>query len=86
MARLLGLLLLLGLGWLIVRQLLGTSASRRPRARSDDAPPQFEKTVRCTRCGVHMPLSLAQETRDGLVCGDTDCSARADRTSRDHNE
>ncbi|MAS11060.1 hypothetical protein J7355_10330 [Endozoicomonas sp. G2_2] len=83
MARLLGLLLLLGLGWLIVRQLLGATRAGQDRTRNENTPPRFEKTVRCARCGVHMPLALAHETDDGHVCGEPDCSARADRATRD---
>lgn len=83
MARLLGLLLLLGLGWLIVKQLLGSSARKRDRVREDDNNPRFEKTVRCARCGVHMPLSLAHRSDDGHVCGEPDCSERSDKASRD---
>lgn len=80
MARLLGLLLLFGIGWLIVRQLLAPSSRRR-----DVPPARFEKTVQCERCGVHLPLSLAQrDADDRTVCGEPDCDDRrrpeSDRT------
>jgi hypothetical protein len=71
-ARLLGLLLLLGLGWLIVRQLV-----RLPPRRQESSPPRFEKTVQCARCGVHLPLSLAQrDHEDRPICGDPNCDQR----------
>jgi len=78
-ARLLGLLLLVGLGWLIVRQLLGRSTRRR-----DPPPPaRFEKTLQCERCGVHLPLSLVSRDRDNrVVCNEPDCINR-DRPASD---
>ncbi|MES1940381.1 hypothetical protein T5B8_09064 [Salinisphaera sp. T5B8] len=81
MARLLGLLLLVGLGWLIVRQLLG---ARRP-SRDTSATPRFEKTVRCSRCGVHLPLALSTRDANGApICNDSDCDKRAFRNDPDH--
>lgn len=73
MARLLGLLLLIGLGWLVIRQLSG-----RGRIRTHRAPPaqRFEKTVRCAECGVHLPLSIARRDGERYVCTDSDCQDR----------
>jgi|GEM_PF-1174577 len=84
MGRILGLLLLLGVGWLIVRQLLGTTSPKRDRPRR--SPPRFEKTVRCARCGVHLPLALARLEGNDYVCTDTDCEHRGDTVtpSPDH--
>ncbi|MFC3102465.1 hypothetical protein [Salinisphaera aquimarina] len=80
MARLLGLLFLLGLGWLVVKRLLGPE----PVAR-DKPQPRFEKTVRCARCGVHLPMSLARPDHQGHVCADPDCSGRRGHdTEPDH--
>ncbi|MBS64679.1 MAG: hypothetical protein CMN27_17245 [Salinisphaera sp.] len=76
MARLLGLLLLIGLGWLVVRQLLGP----RRASQHESKPPRFEKTVRCSRCGVHLPLALADEDANGApICNDANCSAHRPR-------
>lgn len=74
MTRLIGLLLVIGLGWLIVKRALGATrpAPRRP------PPPRFEKTVRCARCGVVLPLSLARRQGEDYVCGGSGC----DTTSR----
>ncbi|WP_353249883.1 hypothetical protein [Salinisphaera sp. T31B1] len=73
MAKLLGLLVLLGLGWLVVKRLLGPAPVRR-----DPPQPRFEKTVRCARCGVHLPPALTRSSEVGPVCADDECQARTD--------
>jgi hypothetical protein len=53
MGRLLQLLLLIALAyvaWRLVRKALAP-----PAAPGDAAPPQFEPTARCTKCGTHVP-------------------------------
>jgi formylmethanofuran dehydrogenase subunit E len=64
MARLLGILLLVGLVWLGLRWLFNRVAVARRAAEV----PRFEKTVRCARCGAHMPLALARAEGDVYVC------------------
>jgi len=73
MAKLLGLLVLVGLGWLVVKRLLGPTPIRR-----EPPQPRFEKTVRCTRCGVHLPLALAREEGNAHVCNDPGCNQRTE--------
>lgn len=71
MARLLGILLLLGLGWLLLRPLFAA------RKRTHHASAQrFEKTVRCERCGVHLPMSLARIEDGRHVCADPECRSK----------
>jgi len=52
MGRLLQLLLLAALIWLAWR--LVRKALAGP-GRAADAPPEFEPTARCGRCGTHVP-------------------------------
>ena len=77
MAKLLGLLVLLGLGWLVVKRLMGP-----PPVPRDPPQPRFEKTVRCARCGVHLPATLARPTDDGHICNDSDCARRTEDEPR----
>ncbi|ROO27249.1 hypothetical protein SAOR_08770 [Salinisphaera orenii MK-B5] len=74
MARLLGLLLIIGIAWLAFRQLAGGARTRMHRR---EAPPEFERTVRCERCGVHLPLSLAERDGDDYVCSEHACRSRS---------
>lgn len=73
MSRLLGLLLIIGIAWLAFRQLTGGSRARVRRREAN----AFERTVRCERCGVHLPLSLADRDGNDYVCSDRACRPRS---------
>lgn len=77
MAKLLGLLVLLGLGWLVVKRLLGP-----PPVPRDPPQPRFEKTVRCARCGVHVPAALARPADNGHVCKEPGCAGHPEKEPR----
>lgn len=86
MIRLLGLLLLIGLGWLVLQRVFGARRPRqdRPEPPHSDEPPRFDKTVRCARCGVHLPLALARAEGDGHVCAEPGCEMqRRDKEPRE---
>lgn len=52
MGRLLQLLLLIALAWVAWRLVRKALA---PPPTGDGAPPQFEPTARCAKCGTHVP-------------------------------
>jgi hypothetical protein len=52
MGRLVLFLLLIALAFVVWRLVRGALAPPAPRA---DAPPTFEPTARCARCGTHVP-------------------------------
>jgi formylmethanofuran dehydrogenase subunit E len=51
---------------------------RKARARRNGAETQAKvagmATVRCSRCGVFLPLSDARESAGKYVCADSSCS------------
>ncbi len=60
MGRLIIALVLIFLAWLAIRRLIRGPAGGRQAPKDQ----QFEKTVRCEQCGVHVVQRLAHE-RDG---------------------
>ena len=81
MARVLGVLLLIGLAWLVFKRTLGR-ANRRDQSIRDAQPPRFEKTVRCARCGAYTPLALVRfDAQHNPICKTHD--SRGDDHERD---
>jgi len=61
---------------LLVWLLLGSSRRRAKEARREDppaaqGPPQVEGMVACAHCGVHLPGSLAVQSRGLAYCSVT---------------
>lgn len=70
MARLLLLLIAIGLVYLILKRVVGMQRQRS--LRRDRAPTRpkthYEKTERCVRCGAFIPRRMGRSTDAGYVC------------------
>lgn len=65
----------------IVLVIAGIWLLRRLRARAaprrEVTPPSYRETVRCVRCGTHIPRTQAVEVAgQGWRCGDRNCIGR----------
>ncbi len=75
MARILLLIVLIGLIYWVVKQVIA-SANAKPQNNSDTNPDEklSEKIVQCSRCGLHVPETESHINNQQVVCNNAECN------------
>ena len=75
MARILLLIVLIGLIYWVAKQVIA-AANTKAQNNSDTKPDEklSEKIVQCSRCGLHVPETESHISNQQVVCNNAECN------------